>query len=271
MNGYKPVRVLVRGGGDLASGVVLRMRRAGWDVLVTELALPRVVRRTVSFAEAIYNGEVVVEEISARRVQTLQEIEDALASGVVPVIVDPSAEIRHKYCPQVLVDARMRKLPSELGCQASLLVIGLGPGFFAGTDCDAVVETNRGPFLGRVYWQGTAQPDTGIPERVGSFQSERVLRSLRDGIFESLAEIGQLVRREDGVARVNGELIVAPFDGVVRGLIHGGLFVRRGEKVGDVDPRGDPRICWLVSDKALAVAGGVIEAVLTWKVAKGVR
>lgn len=270
MNICEPLRVLVRGGGDLASGVVLRMQRAGWNVLVTELAEPRVVRRSVSFAQAIYTGEVMVEEITARRVQTLQEVEDALAGGVVPVFVDPSAEIRHKFCPQVLVDARMRKLPSELGRQASLLVIGLGPGFVAGIDCDAVVETNRGPFLGRVYWQGKAQPDTGIPERVGSFEGERVLRSPQDGIFDPLAEIGQLVCREDGVARVNGELIVAPFDGVVRGLIQGGLHVRRGEKLGDVDPRGDPRVCWLVSDKALAVAGGVIEAVLTWKVAKGI-
>ncbi len=265
------MRVLVRGGGDLASGVILRMRRAGWDVLVTEVAEPRAVRRTVSFAQAIYSGGTMVEEISARRVQTLQEIEDALSDGIVPTLVDPGAEIRYRFRPQVLVDARMRKLPSELGRQASPLVIGLGPGFVAGTDCDAVVETNRGPFLGRVYWQGTAQADTGVPEKVGAFESERVLRSPQEGILEPLVEIGQVVRRADGVARVNGALISAPFDGVLRGLIQGGVLVHQSEKVGDVDPRGDPRVCWLVSDKALAVAGGVIEAILTWSAGKGIK
>ncbi len=258
------MRVLVRGGGDLASGVVLRMRRAGWDVLVTELPEPRVVRRTVSFAQAIYSMDTKVEEIFAKRVQTIEQIEAALVCGIVPVLVDPDAKILPNFAPRVLVDARMRKLPSELRNDVASLIIGLGPGFEAGKDCHAVVETNRGPLLGRVYWQGTAQADTGIPETVGGFQSERVLRAPQDGILETLAEIGQQLHQGDGVARVNGAVITAPFDGVLRGLMQRGLWVRSGEKVGDLDPRKDPSLCWLVSDKALAVAGGVLEAILTW-------
>lgn len=258
------MRVLVRGGGDLGSGVVLRIRRAGWDVLVTELPEPKVVRRTVSFAQAIYSQDVRVENIIARRVQTPEQIDDALADEVVPVLVDPDATIIPTFTPQVVVDARMRKLPSDLGSDVAPLIIGLGPGFVAGNDCHAVVETNRGPFLGRVYWHGTAQVDTGIPEIVGGFRGERVLRASQDGILEPLTEIGQLLRQGETVARVNDVLITAPFDGVLRGLMQGGLSVQNGEKVGDVDPRGDPRLCWLVSDKALAVAGGVLEVILTW-------
>jgi len=258
------MRVIVRGGGDLASGVIIRMRRAGWQVLVTELAQPKAVRRTVSFAQAVYSGEAQVEEIAARRVHTLTEADDALANGFVPVLVDPALTLGRAFRPHVLVDARMRKKTSGLGKDAALLVIGLGPGFTAGEDCHAVVETNRGPFLGRVYWQGSAQPDTGIPEGVGKYVGERVLRAPQLGVLEPAAEIGQMLKRGDLVARVGEAVIVAPFQGVLRGLIQQGLTVERGEKVGDIDPRSDARLCWIVSDKALAIGGGALEAVLTW-------
>lgn len=263
------LRILVRGGGDLASGAVLRMRRAGWHVLVVELAEPRAVRRAVSFAQAVYSGEVYVEDIAARLVSSEAEIETALASGVVPVMVDPLAEIREIFAPHVLVDGRMRKMRPELGKDAAPLVVGLGPGFSAGEDCHAVVETNRGPFLGRVYWHGTAQEDTGIPEGVGGAREERVLRSPGSGVFRPAAGIGQFVTRGQTVAWVENAAIIAPFDGILRGLLQGGLIVQEHEKVGDLDPRGDPRLCSLVSDKALAVGGGVVEAVLTWRAMKG--
>jgi xanthine dehydrogenase accessory factor len=141
-----------------------------------------------------------------------------------------------------------------------------GPGFTAGQDCHAVIETNRGPDLGRVIWQGQAQPDTGVPEQVGDFQAERVLRAPVDGkMLKPSVEIGTLLAEGDEIAQVAGEIVRAPFAGVLRGLMMDGLLVQRGEKIGDLDPRSDPQLCWKVSDKALAIGGGVLEAVLTWQ------
>ena len=270
------LRILVRGGGDLASGVTLRLWRAGWEVIITELARPRAVRRRVSFAQAVYDGQAQVEEACAFRVEQYEQAREVLEKRGIPVLVgDPQS-----FHPHVIVDARMRKRPPTDSNPADrnpaagrgyqdfmaqgILVIGLGPGFTAGQDCHAVVETNRGPFLGRVFWQGSAEPDTGIPERVAGYQSERVLRAPAAGPVEALAEIGTPLRAGDPVARVAGFTITAPFDGVLRGLVQSGLEVTSGEKVGDIDPRGDPRLCFLVSDKALAVGGGVLEAILSF-------
>ena len=259
------LRILVRGGGDLASGVILRLHRAGWHILVAELERPLVVRRYVSFARAVFDGEINVEDVRARRVATVAEAEAALSDGLIPVMVDPNLSALSGFHPDVLVDARMTKRPPEYRMDAAPLVIGLGPGFTAGKDCHAVVETNRGPFLGRVFWQGTAQPDTGIPERVGEYRVERVLRAPVEGAVETVAEIGTHVRQGDVIARIDGREVLAPFDGVIRGVVQSGLWVRAGEKIGDVDPRDDERLCWLVSDKSLSVAGGVVEAILAWK------
>jgi xanthine dehydrogenase accessory factor len=258
------LRVLVRGGGDLASGAVIRMHRAGWQVVVCELPQPRAVRRYVSFSEAVYTGEAHIEEVTARRVTDLDGVQAAWRLKILPVIVDPDAEIRHAVEPDVLIDGRMRKLPPDLGLDAAPLVIGLGPGFSAGENCHAVIETIRGHFLGRVIWQGSAQPDTGVPEGVAGMQGERVLRAPVAGILEQAAEIGSLLKAGAVVGSVSGSVITAPFDGVLRGFAYPGLSVSAGEKVGDLDPRGDPRMCWLVSDKALAVGGGVLEAVLSF-------
>jgi xanthine dehydrogenase accessory factor len=259
------LRILVRGGGDLASGVVTRLYRAGWQVIVTELPQPLAVRRLVAFAEAVYEGETRVEEILARRVGNIAEAEKAIAQGVVPVIVDPKLFVREGFNPHVFVDGRMRKAASDISLEAAPLVIGLGPGFSAGLDCHAVIETNRGPFLGRVIWHGQAQPDTGTPERVGEYQAERVLRAPADGVLETFLPIGVSIRAGDEIARVGGQPVVAPFDGVLRGLLQDQLTVQAGAKIGDVDPRGDAQLSRLVSDKALAVGGGVLEAILAWK------
>ena len=259
------MRILVRGGGDLASGVVVRLHRAGWQVIVAELPQPLAVRRNVSFAEAVYAGSIAVEEVPARLVDNLAGAESAFSQGAVPVIVDPSLSLLDAYAPQVLIDGRMRKKSPEVGLTVAPLVIGLGPGFTASKDCHAVIETNRGPFLGRVIWEGQAQADTGIPESMGNFSAERVLRAPVEGMLESRADIGEHVVRGDVIALVAGQPVLAPFDGVLRGLAHPGLMVKKDEKIGDVDPRDDPRLCWLVSDKALSVGGGVLEAILTWK------
>ncbi len=259
------LRILVRGGGDLASGVVMRLHRAGWQVIVAELPEPLAVRRYVAFAQAMFDGEVQIEEVPGRRVKSFAEAARAVEQGIVPVMADPRLSVRADFDPHVLVDGRMMKSPPDVGLDAAPLVIGLGPGFTAGLDCHAVVETNRGPFLGRVIWEGQAQPDTGVPERVGDYQAERVLRAPTAGRLEALIDIGAIVQAGEEIARVDGQPVRAPFNGVLRGLLQGGLTVRAGAKIGDVDPRGDARLSRLVSDKALSVGGGVLEAILAWK------
>jgi xanthine dehydrogenase accessory factor len=258
-----PLLTLIRGGGDLASGVALRLRRAGLHVLITELAVPLVVRRKVAFAEAVFSGVAEVEGVTARRVDSLQTIWDALARAEVALLVDPGAEVIKIAHPAVIVDARMLKTPPEPGLPQALLSIGLGPGFEAGVNCHAAVETRRGPSLGRLIWQGSPDADTGIPEAVGPYGAERVLRAPVDGALTVLAEIGNRLQAGQPVAEVGGKLVLAPFQGVLRGLVHPGLHVSAGMKIGDVDPRDDPRLCFRVSDKALAVAGGVMEAVFS--------
>lgn len=242
-----------------------RLHRAGWQVIVAELPQPLAVRRTVAFAQAVYDGEIQIEEIHARRAENFGEAQNAITQGRVAVMVDPDLAVLADFAPHVLVDGRMRKAPPELTINAAPLVIGLGPGFNAGQDCHAVIETNRGPFLGRVIWHGPAQSDTGIPERVGEYQAERVLRAPVDGMLEPILEIGAHIRAGEEIARVADRSVKAPFDGVLRGLLRGGLFVHAGAKIGDVDPRDDARLSRLVSDKGLAIGGGVLEAILSWQ------
>lgn len=256
--------VIVRGGGDLASGAILRLARAGINVIVTELAQPLMVRRKVSFAEAIYQGEVEVEGIHGVKADVdPDKIMRIAIKGKIPVIIDPDLQI-HKILPvDILVDGRMLKQVLEDQRPLAPLVIGLGPGFKAGTNCHAVVETKRGHFLGRVIWNGEAEKDSGIPEGVDGKSNERVIRAPCTGIFAANVEIGDFVEEGQCLGNVSDMPVNAPFRGVVRGLIWSGLQVYSGQKIGDVDPRGDPRYCWLVSDKSLAVGGGVLEAILS--------
>ncbi len=255
--------ILIRGGGDLASGVALRLVRVGIKCLITEIAQPMAVRRMVAFAEAVYAGEIQIEEVTGRRVGTPEEALRCLQDGMVPVLVDPAAEIKSEVMPLVVVDGRMTKRPAEYGLDFAPLIVGLGPGFEAGVNCHAVVETKRGPYLGRVYWQGGAEQDTGMPERVGTYQTERVLRAPAEGIFSGQVKIGAIVKKGEVVAQVDGLPVIAHFDGLVRGMLHDGVPVHKDVKVGDLDPRLDPRISQSVSDKALAVGGGVLEAILS--------
>jgi xanthine dehydrogenase accessory factor len=258
--------VLIQGGGDLASGVAMRLHRAGLRVVVTELPQPLVVRRLVSFAEAVYAGECRVEEISARRVNDPADalrVLQVLAKGMIPVLIDPQGDSIPHLHPHVVVDARMTKQPAALIRERVGLIIGLGPGFVAGDNCHVVVETNRGHMLGRVIWNGAAQPDTGEPDAVANRRSERVLRAPADGELVAHADICDHLEEGQLVAEVAGLPVTAPFKGVLRGLLHPGVQVWRGLKIGDVDPRDDHRFCTLVSDKSLAVGGGVLEAILS--------
>jgi xanthine dehydrogenase accessory factor len=250
--------ILIRGGGDLASGVALRLHHSGFKVIIAELPNPLAVRRTVSFSEAVYSGEIIVEGLSARLADSSDEAFDLVRNGQIPVVVDPQAAILKDEDFSVLVDARLLKYPSDTSISSAPLVIGLGPGFTCNENCHAVVETLRGHFLGRVYWSGLAIADTGQPEG----DSRRVLRAPQDGILNGFANIGEHINFDQVIAEVGNEKIKAPLEGVLRGLIRPGVFVQKGVKVGDIDPRDDPSYCFKVSDKALSVGGGVLEAIL---------
>ncbi len=259
--------ILLRGGGDLATGVAARLYRAGLRVLITELAQPLVVRRCASFAQAIFDGEFAVEGITAKRIEGLSELDRTLDAGQIPVLIDPNANSLDALRPLILIDARMTKGPPEFGLDAAPLVIGLGPGFIAGKNCHAVVETMRGHDLGRVMWQGTVSKDSGLPDAVGGHSADRVLRAPADGPLVAHTQIGDQLKQGDLIAEVTNHeatnhSVTAPFSGVLRGLLYPGLSVHKGMKIGDLDPRNDPRYCTTISDKSLAVGGGVLEAIL---------
>ncbi len=257
-----PATILIRGGGDLASGVAVRLYHSGLNVVITELPQPLTVRRTVSFSEAIYEGQVVVEGITARSVadpSDMLKIVNVLAKRQVPVLIDPACVSARDQHPVAIVDGRMLKQPPEHFRHSAMLYVGLGPGFRAPDNCQAVIETRRGHRLGRVIWSGASENDTAKPEG----DERRVLRAPADGSFESRAVIGQHFDAGQDIGAVNGEKIVAPFSGVLRGLLRPGLTVTKGMKLGDIDARDDPALINLVSDKALAVGGGVLEALLT--------
>ena len=256
--------VLIRGAGDLASGVAWRLHRCGFPVVMTELPAPLVVRRTVAFAEAVYSGETFVQGTHARLAQDAAEARQLVAQGIIPVLVDPAAACRAELQPRVIVDAIMAKTNTGTRMDDAPLVVALGPGFTAGLDCHAVVETNRGHDLGRVLWQGPPEPDTRLPGEVGGYRGARVLRSPADGFVHGHVPIGSAVEEGQIIAHVNGVPISAPFGGVLRGLVHPQAAVRTGMKIGDLDARADPRYCFTVSEKSLAVAGGVLEATLSY-------
>jgi len=255
--------VLIWGGGDLATGVALRLHRSGIRVLVVETNQPLAVRRSVSFAQAVYDGETQIEGVKGKLIGSPSEMSTYWDEGIIPVIVDPALDLLEEYQPLVIVDARMRKRYLDLPLDMAEMVVGLGPGFVVGENCHAAVETNRGHFLGRVYWEGSPEADTGIPGKVQSYTKERVLHAPGAGEVVANVKIGDAVKQGDIILSVDGVAVPAPFDGVVRGLIHEGIIVRKGMKVGDVDPRPETFRCWTVSEKSLAIGGGVLEAILT--------
>lgn len=259
---FRRIRVLVRGGGDLGSGVVCRLVQAGFPVLVTELAQPLFVRRTVSYGSAVYEGSITIEGITAVRVESVSNVDHAISQGNIPVLVDPDGMATKDWTPAVVVDARMAKQPLDTTINQAVLVVALGPGFEVGVHCHAVVETNRGHFLGRVYWNGHAEADTGLPGSVGGVTAQRVLRAPVAGTVTPRKQIGDRVLKGEIVATVGGEPVQAAIDGVLRGIIHPAVEVSPGLKIGDVDPRADPSHCFSISEKSLAVGGGVLAAVL---------
>lgn len=254
--------VLIRGAGDLATGIALRLHRAGMQVAMTDIEKPTAIRRTVCFSQAIVHGEAVVEDVKAVRAETAEQITELLKTGVIPVLADPAGECIPVLKPDAVVDAILAKRNLGTKITDAPVVVGVGPGFTAGVDCHAVVETMRGHTLGRVIWDGPAIPNTGIPGLIGGFAGERVLRAPADGEFRQLLEIGAVVKQGDIAATVNGEPMICTLDGVLRGILPDGTPVHKGMKAGDIDPRCKVEHCYTASDKALSVGGGVLEAIL---------
>jgi xanthine dehydrogenase accessory factor len=289
MNNNRPL-ALIRGGGDLGTGVALRLQRAGWHVVITELPQPLVIRRAVALASAVYEGSIELEGTIGRYVERGHLLEEAprlWAIDEIPVIVDPDRLVAAQLQPLAVIDAIMAKHNMGTRLVDAPIVVALGPGFTAGVDCHAVIETNRGHNLGRVYYHGVAESDTDTPGKVGGEDSLRVLRAPIDGVFYGQRKIGNQVKKGDILGRVIavdvsltnsaaqrlaladrdasqslGLVTKTKIDGVVRGILHDGLIVLAGTKVADVDPRAEVSYCFTVSDKAWAVGGGALEAVL---------
>ena len=252
---------IVRGGGDLATGVIYRLWKAGYAVLALEIPAPLVVRRTVSVASAIFDGEIVIEDMKAVRLESLDDF--SYDRNVVSLLVDPDGTSIGELKPDVLVDAIMAK--RNLGTKKDMapIVVAIGPGFSAPDCVHAVVETKRGHYLGRVIRNGSAIPNTGVPGLIRGYTTERLLRSPDEGYVVPERGIGDAVAPGDIVARVNGIPVRSQIDGIVRGLIHPSVFAKKGLKIGDVDPRGEREHCFSITDKALAIAGGVLEVILS--------
>ena len=256
------LKVLVRGAGEQASGIAHRLWRSHLRVAMTEIPGPMAVRRAVSFCEAVWDGACEVEGVRARRASGPGELDAVIEAGEIPVLVDPELSCLAEWKPDVLIDATIAK--RNLGTRRDMasLVIGFGPGFTAGEDVDVVVETNRGHNLGRLFFRGEAEPNTATPGDTAGYTVERVLRAPCDGVFDTLRAIGDPVRSGDVVARVEGREIRAEIDGVVRGLLRPGLRVWEGLKAGDIDPRTRRENCFTISEKARALGGSALEAIL---------
>lgn len=254
--------ILIKGAGDIASGVAWRLWQCGYDVAMTEQAQPTTVRCSVAFSRAVLEGSTAVEGVTARLCNNIPEAQASLMERKIPVLVDPNCEMAHRLEPDALVDAILAKRNVGTTMGEAPIVIALGPGFTAGKDCHAVVETNRGHDLGRVIYRGMAAANTGEPGNIAGYTTERILRAPRSGTFAPVTRIGEFVRPGDLVANVDGEPMRAAIGGVVRGLLPAGTPVVEGMKAGDIDPRGREGYCYTISDKARAIGGGVLEALL---------
>ncbi len=260
--GQKRGFAIVRGGGDIATGVIYRLWRAGFKVVCLETESPLVIRRTVAAAQAIFDDSYSIEGMFVKKTNSLQDIDKL--NNAVEILVDPHGNSISEMHPDILVDAIMTK--RNLGTRKDMapLVIALGPGFSAPEDVHAVIETKRGHYLGRMITNGTAIPNTGIPGIEMGYTTERLLRSPADGKLETVRSIGDKVRKGDLIGKVGRVSFYAEIDGVLRGLIHPSIEITKGLKIGDIDPRNEPAHCYSITDKALAVAGGVLEALFVF-------
>ena len=261
--------VIVRGGGDVATGTIQKLKRVGFDVLVLEIERPTCIRRNVALAQAIFEGEIKIEDIEAIYCKDKSEIEKAFADDKIAVTVDPEGRFIEEMKPICVIDGILAK--KNLGTKKDMapITIGLGPGFVAGEDVDLVIETNRGHDLGRLIFEGSAAKNTGNPGNINGFTTERILRSSANGKLHIIKDLGSVVKKGEPVALVDGKEIYAGLDGMVRGMINEGIEVTKGMKIGDVDPRVIPRNAKTISDKARLIGGGSLEGLLIMKRRKG--
>ena len=255
--------IAVRGAGDLATAVAIALFRSGFRVVCLETAKPTVIRRTVSFAQAVFDGQACVEGVEARLCKS-GEAENVMASGVVPVIVDPEGAFIRRFGPSVVVDAIIAKRNLGTSMDMAPFTVALGPGFSAGTDVDCVIETARGHNLARLIYSGSATPNTGIPGNIGGYTIERVIHSPCAGVFRGTRHIGDIVKKGDVIAFVGDAEVRATIDGMLRGLLHDGLTVPEHFKIADIDPRGEKADYLTCSDKARALGGAVLQAVMAF-------
>lgn len=254
--------ILIKGAGDIATGIAVRLKNAGMQVVMTEIAIPTTVRRSVAFSRAVYEGSAVVENITARLVLDFAQIPAVLQRDEIPVLIDPRCEVLKSIHFDAVVDSILAKKNLSTDPTQAPVVIGVGPGFSVPQDCHCVIETQRGHDLGRCIYQGCAAKNTGIPGEIGGYTVERLLRAPCDGIFHPILAIGDIVKAGQTVAMVDDQPVTAQINGIVRGLLQDNVPVKAGMKSGDIDPRGCYEHCFTVSDKARAVGGGVLEAIL---------
>lgn len=262
--------VIVRGAGDLATGVVYSLYKAHFKVIILETQHPSAIRRKVALSEAVYDGKTKVEDIEAVLVKNYEEALNIIANKdykEIPILIDPNCEILNHIKPTFLIDAIIAK--KNLGTNKSMAkyTIALGPGFTAGKDCDIVIETMRGHNLGRIYLEGEAIPNTGIPGNIGGKEAERVIHASSDGIIENIKNIGDFVGEKEVIAYINNDNkkieVIAPFEGLLRGIIRDGFKVRNGLKIADIDPRkSEYDNCFTISDKARNLGGSVLTAMM---------
>jgi xanthine dehydrogenase accessory factor len=259
----RELTVLIRGAGEMASGVAHRLRQSHFKICMMEILHPLAVRRGVAFSEAVYEGEKEVDGIRAKLISKPDEIEGKWKKGDIPILIDPDGKKTRNFLkPDVLIDATLTK--KNLGTQIhnAPLVIGLGPGFLAGEDVHIVIETNRGHSLGKMILKGTAEPDTGVPSEIEGYTVERVLRTMKKGMIHPQKSIGDRVSKGSVVAVVDDFPVMARISGILRGILRDGIEVKKGMKVGDIDSRGKKELCFTISEKARAIGGGVLEAIL---------
>ncbi|SHH86379.1 selenium-dependent molybdenum cofactor biosynthesis protein YqeB [Clostridium grantii] len=260
---FKNFTIVVRGGGDIATGIIHRLYRAGFKVIVLEVEKPSLIRRRVSFGQSIYDKEIEIEGIKSKHVETFSEAIECLEQGIIPVIIDEQGEIIKNNKIDVVVDAILAKKNLGTTMEMASVIIGVGPGFTVGKDVHAIIESNRGHNLGKVILEKnkSAESNTGIPGNIMGFTEERVVRAVGEGNIKIVKDIGALVKKRDVLATIEGKKVEAKIDGVVRGMINEGFYVFDGMKIGDIDPRGNKENCFEISDKARSVGGGVLEAV----------
>ena len=256
------MRVLIRGAGDIATGVALRLYRSHMEVVMTDLPAPTAIRRTVCFSQAIVLGRTVVEDVTAAHAANAAEAEALLAQGIVPVLADPECRCRQALRPDAEVDAILAKRNLGTKITDAPIVVGIGPGFTSGVDCHFCVESNRGHDMGRTLYEGSPEPDTATPGNVGGFSGERIIRATADGIWHPVVKITDVVEKGQLVAYAGEEPVYANMGGIVRGMLPEGSPVTKGLKSGDIDARCKVENCFTPSDKANAIAGGILEGVL---------